>query len=180
MGRDRLTLDELAERAGTTIERVRELVRLGLLEPEAEAFRRRDVMRVRVVHELERKGMYLDALAVAVASGHLKLGYLESAGRRFPRTDRTFAVFSEELGIPFETLQSLYVAFGLPRPREEEYVREEDAPILKALRVLFGAGVPQGDVLRAGRIWETVPGGLPNSRLTTSTTQSRSSFGDGA
>jgi adenylate cyclase len=153
MDRDRLSEEELAERAGTTIERVRRLVGLGLLEPEAGAFRRRDVMRVRVVQELEAKGMDANALASAVASGHLKLGYLESAGRRFPRSDRTFAEFSKELGVPLETLQMLYVAFGLPRPREDENVREEDAPILKSLPVLFGAGVREGDVLRVVRIW---------------------------
>ena len=46
----------------------------------------------------------------------------------------------------------MYVTLGLPRPREDEYVREDDEPILKALPVLFGAGVEEGDVLRAVRI----------------------------
>ena len=45
------------------------------------------------------------------------------------------------------------MALGLPRPREDEYVREEDASVLEALPVLFGAGVGEGDVLRAVRIW---------------------------
>jgi adenylate cyclase len=153
MDRDRLSEEELAKRAGTTIEHVRDLVRMGLLEPEAGAFRRRDVMHVRVVQELEAKGMDAKALASAVASGHLELGYLESSMRRLPRTDRTFAEFSKELAIPFETLQTLYAAFGLPRPREDEYVREEDAAMLKALPVLLGAGVGEGDVLRVVRIW---------------------------
>ena len=150
---DRLTEGELGERAGVTIERVRELVDLGLLEPQDGGFRRRDVMRARVVEELKSKGLDTHALASAFASGHLSLGHLESAGRRFPRTNRTFAEFSEELGIGLETLQSLYVAFGLPRPRPDEYVREEDAPILRALPILFGAGVSAGEVLRAGRMW---------------------------
>jgi adenylate cyclase len=150
---DRLTEEELAERAGISTERVRELVDLGLLAREGSAFRRRDVMRARVVGELEAKGLDLRALASAHASGHLTLGYLESAGRRHPRTDRTFAAFSEQIGVSIETLQSLYVAFGLPRPRADEYVREEDEPILRALPVLFGAGVSEGDVLRAVRIW---------------------------
>jgi adenylate cyclase len=46
----------------------------------------------------------------------------------------------------------VYVTPGLPRPREDEYVREDDERILKALPVLFGAGVGEGDVLRAVRI----------------------------
>jgi adenylate cyclase len=153
MERDRLTADELAERAGTRIERVRELVDLGILEPTDGTFLRRDVMRVRVVAELEAKGMDPNALASALASGHLTLGYLESAGRRFPRSDRTFAQFSRDIGVALETLQALYVAMGLPRPGGDEHVREEDVPVLKALPVLFGAGVGEGDVLRALRIW---------------------------
>src|SRR5919197_3503890 len=112
--RDRLTEGELATRAGATVERVRELVDLGLLEPQAGGFRRRDVMRARVLEELQSKGLDTRALASAFAAGHLSLGHLESAGRRFPRTDRTFAEFSKELAIGLETLQSLYVAFGLP------------------------------------------------------------------
>jgi adenylate cyclase len=150
---DRLTDAEVAKRAGISTERVRELVNLGLLAPEDGAFVRRDVMRVRVVAELEAKGLDPQALASAYASGHLTLGYLESAGRRHPRIDRTFAEFSEQIGVPIDTLQSLYMAFGLPRPRADEYVREDDEPILKALPVLFGAGVGEGDVLRALRIW---------------------------
>jgi adenylate cyclase len=152
MERDRLTEDELAERAGTSVERVRELADLGILELEG-GTPRRDVMRARVVLELEAKGIHADGLAEALASGHLTLGYVESSVRRFPRLDQTFAQLSEDMGIPFETLQRFYVAFGLPRPHSDEHVREEDLPVIKALPVLVGAGVGEGDVLRAVRIW---------------------------
>ena len=150
---DRLGAEEVAERAGISADRLRELVELGLLAPADGTFRRRDVMRARVVGELESKGLDLRALASAHASGHLTLGYLESAGRRHPRLEQTFGEFSEDIGIPIDTVQSLYMAFGLPRPREDEHVREDDEPILRALPVLFGAGVGEGDVLRAVRIW---------------------------
>ena len=149
---DHLTEQEVAERAGIGIQRLRELVELKLLVPEDGTFRRRDVMRARVFVELEAKGLDSPTLASAHTSGHLTLGYLESAGRRHPRTDRTFAQFSENTGVPIDTLQNMYVTLGLPRPREDEYVREDDEPILKALPVLFGAGVGEGDVLRAVRI----------------------------
>jgi len=144
---------ELAERAGTTVERVRELAGLGILEPQDGVFPRRDVMRARVVADLAAKGIGADALAQALGSGHLTLGYLESAGRRFPRTDRTFSELGERMGIPVETLQMLYVAFGLPRPEPDERVREEDLPVLETLPVLFAAGVGEGEVLRAVRVW---------------------------
>jgi hypothetical protein len=87
---DLLTEDEVAERAGTTVERVRELRDLGLLEPDQGMFRRRDVLRARVFSELTAMGIEASALAAAQATGELSLGYLESAGRRHPRSDLTF------------------------------------------------------------------------------------------
>jgi adenylate cyclase len=153
LDRDRLTEDELADRSGASVEHIRGLVGLGILEPDEGTFRRRDVMRTRVVAQLEAKGMDAEALASAAASGDLTLGYLESAGRRFPRSDQTFTRLSDEIGIPLRTLQMLYVAFGLPRPHPDEHVREEDLPVLKSIPVLFGAGVGEGDVLRAVRVW---------------------------
>jgi adenylate cyclase len=153
MEADRLTEEELARRAGTTTNRIRELVDLGLLEPDGELFRRRDVMRARVVEELQAKGLDEKALGAALTSGHLRLGYLESAGRRFPRTDRTFAQFADDIGVELDTIQSVYVAIGLPRPGRDELVREEDASVLKALPVVFGAGVDEGDILRVVRVW---------------------------
>ncbi|HEX6206751.1 MAG TPA: adenylate/guanylate cyclase domain-containing protein [Actinomycetota bacterium] len=150
---DRISEAELAERAGISVEHLRELAELGIVEPEDGTVPRRDVMRVRVVLELEAKGMDPASLGAAVAGGHLTLGYLESAGRRFPRSDRTLAELGEEIGIPLETLQAAYVAFGLSRPAADELVREEDLPVLRALPVLFGAGVGEGEVLRAVRVW---------------------------
>src|SRR5215212_3783199 len=108
----------------------------------------KDVMRARVVTDLQAMGIETEALATALASGHLTLGYLESAGRRHPRSDRTFAEVAEVIGVPFTTLERIYVAFGLLRPARDERVREEDLQVIKILPVLFGAGVEEGEVLR--------------------------------
>src|SRR6185437_12893400 len=54
---DLLSEEDVAARAGIGIERLRELVELGLLESEDGALRRRDVMRARVFVELEAKGL---------------------------------------------------------------------------------------------------------------------------
>src|SRR5918996_743698 len=150
---DRLSEDELALRAGASVERVRHLKELGILRPDDGTFPRGDVMRARVVLDLERKGMDAAALGAATRSGHLTLGYLESAGRRFPRHGRTFAELSDDIDVPLESLQAMYVTFGLPRPRPDEYVREEDLPVLEGLPVLLGAGISEGDALRAIRVW---------------------------
>jgi adenylate cyclase len=153
MGPDRLTEAEVAERAGTSPERVRELTRLGILTPDGGGYPRTDVLRARVVAQLEAKGMDAGALAAALASGELTLGYLESAGRRFPRSDKTLAEVADEIGVSLEALRSTYTAAGLPTPAGDEHVREEDLAVLKGLPVLFGAGVDEDAALRAVRLW---------------------------
>ncbi len=150
---DGFTEDEVAQRAGTTPERIRLLAELGILGPEDGTYPRRDVLRARVVVGLDAMGIDADAVAEALASGDLTLGYLEAGGRRPPRSDRTFAQLSEEIDIPFVMLERIYVAFGLSRPVPDEYVREEDLRLLKIVPVLFGAGVSEGEILRLARVW---------------------------
>src|SRR5436309_8773566 len=123
---ERLTGGEVAERAGTTPENIAVLAQLGILEPEDDGtYPRRDVLRTRFVLGLDAMGIDANAVADALASGDLTLGYVEIGGRRPPRSDRTFAELSDEIAIPFVALERIYVAFGLPRPAPDEYVREE-------------------------------------------------------
>ena len=152
--RDRLTEEELARRSRASVERIRELVDLGILEPDNDGtFPRRDVMRARVVAYLQTMGIDADDLGRAVDSGHLTLGYLEAAGREHPRSGRTHAEVSERIGLPFETLVRAYVAFGLRPPQGDERVREEDLPVLDILGILVEAGVGAADVIRMARVW---------------------------
>jgi hypothetical protein len=148
-----LDAGELAQRAGLTVERIRQFVELGILIPEDGKFLRRDVMRARAVEELAAKGIDADAVSTAMARGELTLGYLESGQRRHPRSALTFEELSKEMGISFTTLQMVYVALGLAGPKSDEHVREEDLPMLQSLPVLFGAGVNEGEVLRFVRVW---------------------------
>jgi adenylate cyclase len=150
---DRLSREELADRSGTSPAHIEMLLDLGILESEDGTFERRDVMHVRVVRQLDEMGIEEEALATALASGHLSLGYLESAGRRFPRSDLTFAEVAEEIGVPFATLDSIYMAFGLPRPESDELVRQEDLDALREVHILFSAGLDERDVIRMARVW---------------------------
>jgi hypothetical protein len=151
---DRLTAEEIAERAGTTPEHIALLGKLGILEPEDDGtYPRRDVLRARFVRGLDSMGIDAHAVADALASGDLSLGYVEIGGRRPPRSDRTFTELSEEIGVPFPMLERIYVAFGLPRPTPAEYVREEDLPLMRFIPVLVGGGLNEGDVLRLARVW---------------------------
>ena len=150
---DLLTEAQLAERAGASAEQVRALVSLGILEPREGGFERRDLAHARVVLHLETMGIEPSALAQAIHSGHLRLGSFESAGRRFPRGQQSFRDVAAGIGIPFEGIERIYVAFGLPRPEPDELVREEDLEAIRILPVLFAAGLDETDVLRLARVW---------------------------
>ena len=153
MALNRLTEDEVAKRAGTTPTHIRRLAALGILEPQDGAFLPRDVLRARFVVDLDAMGVDAEAVARALASGDLTLGYVEIGGGRPPRSDLTFAELSSEIDVPFQTLESIYVSFGLPRPTGEELVREEDLRLLEFIPVLFEAGLSEGEVLRLARVW---------------------------
>jgi hypothetical protein len=151
---DRVGENELLERTGLDRNHVRTLAELGILERgEDGTYPRREIVRARVVADLEALGVAAEGIAHALSSGHLSLGYLESSGRRFPHSELTFAEVAEDLGIAFETLERIYVAYGLARPSPEEHVREEDLQELRKLPVLLDAGVEVEDVLRTSRVW---------------------------
>jgi DNA-binding transcriptional MerR regulator len=77
MTADRFTEHEIAERVGTSPDRIQMLAELGILEPEDGAYPRRDVLRARFVLGLDAMGIDASAVAAALASGHLTLGYAE-------------------------------------------------------------------------------------------------------
>lgn len=151
-----MTEEEVALRAGTTRERVRELVELGILARGAdpdEPFRGGDALRVQLVVELEAFGIPASRVAEAMSSGALSLSYMDYYPDPAPRSARTHAELCDELGIPFSFLDRIYAGSGLPRPRPHERVREEDLDIISGLPTLFAAGLGEGEVLRAARVW---------------------------
>jgi adenylate cyclase len=151
-----LTEDEVARRAGTTHERVRELVDAGVLDPAPGSetpFRRGDALRVQLVDELERFGIPPRRVAEAIASGALSLSYLDLFPDPSPRSEQTYGELCDELGLSCDLLDQIYSGFGLPRPQRDQGVREEDRPIISGLEILAAAGLGEGEILRAARVW---------------------------
>jgi adenylate cyclase len=151
-----LTEEEVARRAATTPERVRELAELGVLAPEpgaAEPFASGDPLRVQLVDELEAHGIPPAHVAAAVADGKLSLGYLDRFPPPSPRSDRTYGELCAELGISCDLLEQVYSSFGLPRPHRDDRVREEDLKVISGFPLLFESGLGEGEILRAARVW---------------------------
>ena len=155
-----LTEEEVARRAATTRERVRELVELGVLAPEPdsdEPFRGGDALRVQLVEELEDFGIPPASVGAAMSSGALSLSYLDKFPGPSPRLDQTHAELCDELGIPFDLLDRIYIGFGLPRPQPDDRVREDDLDIISGVPFLLEAGLGEAEVLRAARVWGEGP-----------------------
>jgi adenylate cyclase len=150
---------EIAQRAGTTPERVRELAELGIIgQGPAEArFRSGDVLRVQLVEELEAFDIAPTRVATALSEGALTLSYLDKLPDPPPRSGRTYAEVCDEPGISFDLLERIYAGFGLPRPQPDARVREDDLEIITGLPILFSAGLNEGEVLRAARVWGEGP-----------------------
>lgn len=153
MNPDALTEDQVADRADISVERVRQLVALGILSPAEGMFGRRDVLHARVVTGLEAMGVDAEALAAALRAGELSLTYLEHQGRQHVKSGRTFRELAAEMDITPESLQQVFVAFGFPRPDLDEGMRQEDEEGIRALPILLGAGVDEGRVLQLARVW---------------------------
>jgi adenylate cyclase len=157
---DGLTAVEVARRAGTTPERVRELVALGILTPGPDPgapFRHGDTVRVRFVEELEEAGIPPASVAEAVSRGALTLAYLDALPDPAPRSATTYAELCGELGLRFGLLDRIFAGFGLPLPHPDEHVRQEDLAIISGLPILFAAGLGNSEVLRAARVWGDGP-----------------------
>jgi adenylate cyclase len=124
----RISAQELAELVPCPSDRVRRLVELGLLQPDAEGLHESsDVHVARLMAAFEESGMSLDDVARGVREGELTfpLGLFmpEPAG-----TAETYAALAERLGSSPEFLRRLVGELGLPPP--EDGVRAEDAEML--------------------------------------------------
>ena len=152
----RLTEEEVARRAGATRGRVRALVEAGVLHPGSDPdapFRRGDALRVQLVDELEAFGITPAQVGAAISAGALSLSYLDRFPDPSPRSEQTHAELCDAAGIPFGLLQRIYAGFGLPPPQPGDRLREDELPIISGLGILFDAGLGEGEVLRAARVW---------------------------
>lgn len=127
---DEYSIDDVAERAGAPGYYVTRLVELGILSPDQGGlFTEGDVRRVRLMQTLERAGVPLDGVAVAIRSGNLSLAFMDMAAydRLESLSDVTFQGLSEKTKIPVELLMVIREAVGFAEPRPEDRVRENDS-----------------------------------------------------
>jgi adenylate cyclase len=138
-----LSRQEVAERAGVDPGHVDRLVELGILTPDAEdGFSPGDALRARWLRSLERAGVPLEGLAVAVRDGVLSFAFLDvGAYDRFAGlSGTTFQQLSAQTGIPLELLMVVREAFGFAEPRPEDHVHHNELSLVPLIQLQLARG----------------------------------------
>ena len=128
-----LSAAELAAQAGCSEGDVRRLASLGILSTAQEPFGQSDVQRIRFTTGLEEAGISLELVARGIAEGEMSLAGLDAI---FPDPSsfsrRTYGELAREAGLSFDDLRRVTLELGLPHPRADDPVREDDARMLSA------------------------------------------------
>jgi adenylate cyclase len=149
-----LSASELAERSGSSVQRIEELVRLGILVPDGDdgGFAARDVHRVRLMEAFEEAGMDLEVIAQGIEAG--KLSY-ENVGLLLPEP-AAFGSSREELaaevGRSPELIGRIVQELGLPQSGTDDSLRDDDVPVLRELLTVW-AEADDDDLVRVARAY---------------------------
>ena len=127
-----LSVVELALRAGTTEDRIRRFVDLGILEPEADAFRPADIQRVRVTEALDRAGTPPEHLASVIAAGRYTFRWVDILfADPTPLSDLTIEDAARDLDLPMRLAQRAYAVWSIAAPAPGDRLREDDLEMLR-------------------------------------------------
>jgi adenylate cyclase len=144
---------ELAARSGSSVDKVQELERLGILVRREEdgPFPAKEVHRVRLMEAFEAAGIPLDVIARGVGAG--KLSY-ENIGLLLPEP-AAFSTSCEEVaretGRSPELIRRLISEFGLPQT-DPERLRDDDARVLVELLTVW-ADAEDDELARLARAY---------------------------
>lgn len=135
-----LTVEQLAEWAGTSADRVREMSLLGILEPDGSRYDETDIGRAVVVEALASTGVSLADVAAAVDSGALSLAWFGGILPPVPDVrSKSFREAIEEADLPLRLVEQLFAFWGVALPPLESRIREDDAVILEHIGRAFAA-----------------------------------------
>jgi DNA-binding transcriptional MerR regulator len=128
-----LSMRELAERSGVNVQRLRQLVDLGILSPDAAGrFQPADIQRVRIIQALDRAGITPAQIGQLIASGAYSLDWAQVLfPDPTPQVTTTLQQAAAELGFPPSLIAGLYAAWELARPEPEQPLRADDAELLR-------------------------------------------------
>ena len=152
---ERLSAADLARRSASSLERIDQLVRIGVLRPDDRGrFAPADAQRVQVAAAYERGGIEFEHLGNAIRDGYLSFDFIDRIyPEASPVTGRTVGHLMAELGTAGELVPDLLLAMGLAQPTPEKPLTEVDDSAIRAFLAAWTAGPLDGDAaVRAARI----------------------------
>lgn len=153
-----LTQAELAARADVSLEEVRRLTELGVVQArETDAsFRPIDVQRIRIAEAFADSGLAVEDLGRLVSEGHVTFPNLEAVfGEPIAAADTTLAEFAAQTRLDPDLLRRVYSQLGLTQPGDDDRLREDDLEFLREFLLVFDArdvGLDDDFLLRAARV----------------------------
>jgi adenylate cyclase len=151
------TREELAERAGVSVDYLDRLVELRIVSPGDgdSPFSGGDVRRARFVHGLEQGGVPLEAVGSAVESSDLSFAFFDASywDRFGGLAEKTYRELSAETGLSLDLLQTIRESMGFARPGPDDRVREDELDPVALVRTLIATGVDPVAMERHVRIW---------------------------
>ncbi len=144
----KLSLDDVARRAGVATEQLRDWRNAGLVgEPNRDRFSLRDVERARLIHLFVRRGVDLTAIGAWIRSGemdrHVDL-LLPQSGAAYP-----LAQACATLGLDAAMVRRLWEAGGW----NVDLLDDEDLEVLRALKPAIEAGFPEAAIAQLVRVF---------------------------
>ncbi len=153
---NRVSEEELGGRAGVETAWLERLVDLGILKPADDgSFSRGDVYRARLMDELERAGIPLDAMAQVLERGEVSLSSFDlPVYERFSlMSETTFREASEQHDVPLDLLMVVREAIGSAEPGPDDLVREDELRILPLIQLQIARGFRQAVIERWLRVY---------------------------
>ncbi|MGZ4147078.1 MAG: adenylate/guanylate cyclase domain-containing protein [Actinomycetota bacterium] len=140
--------NELAALADTTVDRVRWMTDLKILDPGPDGYRPSDIQLVRVADAMDRSGIALEDMGRLIADGVYSMGWGDLL---YPdpvaTSDATLRQVCEELDLPLGFARRFFlVALHLPAPEPDQRLRDDDVELLRIMGTVFNLAGRDEDV----------------------------------
>ena len=137
-----ISAHHVADRAGVDVRYIEDLAERGILKRRDGSFAASDSRRVGVVQALERAGLSLDSIGVAIQRGEMSLDFVDQPEyERFGGlTAETFRQVSERTGVPLELLLVIREAMGFAQPDPDDRVRADEMEVVPFIALQYGYG----------------------------------------
>ena len=152
------TLDELSSRTGESADRLSEWQALGLVgAPESDSFGPRDVAHARMIRDLLRLGVTVEAIAEAASKQDPEFQrFLDWCELNAPQPLYSIGHVAEVTGLELEQLRRLMDAMGIHG--RDDTLTDDDVSALRCGRIALDAGYPEDGLVQLLRVFSDAVG----------------------